>query len=313
MPPSSRRQSRAPSTSSSGGPSGTSNGACALVEEEDRLELRLRRVQEAQPSLLRSAMRPLVRQHGSVLVRLDAERGDDARARARDAVGADVVLRQRPEGRLLGREDAVLAPRAQVAAGLLLGVGQRQVDDVVRASREVLLALLGADHVVRRRDEALERAGPVGVVAKRAKRLDLGHSAGTVPSVSGPRLGTCLRSPSWSRTASSRASTRSRRRSDCARAGALRTSPSSSSTRAGGSRRASGATSTCWTAASTRATPCASSAGSTASATGCSSRSARSSRPRTSIRPRSRRPCAATPTSSRASSSSSPARSRTPA
>ena len=81
---------------------------------------------------------------------------------------------------------------------------------------------------------------------------------------------------------------RSRRRSGCARAGAPRTWRSSSSTPAAGSRRASGATSTCSTAGSTRATRCASSAGSTASATGCSSRSVRSSRSRISIPRRSR-------------------------
>ena len=68
---SSRRQSRAPSTSSSGGPSGTVERGLSLVQEEDRLELRLRRAQEPQPPLLRAAVRPLVRQDGSVLVRLD--------------------------------------------------------------------------------------------------------------------------------------------------------------------------------------------------------------------------------------------------
>ena len=69
-----------------------------------------------------------------------------------------------------------------------------------------------------------------------------------------------------------------RRRSGCARAPAATTSLSSSSTRAGGSRPASGTTSSCSSGASPRATPSACSAASTASATGSSSRCARSRR-----------------------------------
>jgi hypothetical protein len=49
------------------------------------------------------------------------------------------------------------------------------VDDVVRAAREVLLALLGRDDVVRRRDQRLERAGLRLVVTLGPKRLDVGH------------------------------------------------------------------------------------------------------------------------------------------
>src|SRR4029079_12053568 len=58
-----------------------------------------------------------------------------------------------------------------VARGRLLGVGERQVDDVVRAPREVLRALLGGDDVVRRRHERAERLG----VAKSTKGSDGGH------------------------------------------------------------------------------------------------------------------------------------------
>ncbi len=185
------------------------------------------------------------------------------------------------------------------------------MDDVVRALREVALALLGADDVVRRRDEILERPGLPLVVPQRPKRLDLGQSVATLPSVSGPRLGPCPRLPSWSRTESSKPSTRSPRRSACARRAARRTWPSSWSTRAVASRPGSGTTWSCSIRASRRATPCESSAGSTSSATSSSSTCARSSPPKARIPPRSLPRCDETPTSSTASSSSWPARSRT--
>ena len=105
----------------------------AFVEEKDRLELGTRLAKEPQPSFLRAAMRSLVRQDRAGLVRLQAKRSDEARPRARDAVRADVVLRERPErGRFLA-EDTVVAPVAEAAPGLLLGVRQRQVNDVVGA------------------------------------------------------------------------------------------------------------------------------------------------------------------------------------
>ncbi len=97
----------------------------------------------------------------------------------RDAVGADVVLRQPPEARvgLLDERAVARASRARAAAACGLVVRQRQVDDVVRAPRRELLALGRRDHVVGRRDERLERAGALAV-AEGAKRLDLGHGAG---------------------------------------------------------------------------------------------------------------------------------------
>ena len=48
------------------------------------------------------------------------------------------------------------------------------MDDVVRAAREELRALLVVDGVVRRSDEIGQRAGRAGV-ADGAKRLDVGH------------------------------------------------------------------------------------------------------------------------------------------
>ena len=136
----------------------------AVVQQEDRLELRPRRAQQAQALLLDVRVRPLVREHDPSLVRLEPERDDHAVPRARHAVGADVRLRERPvRGLVVGGEDLLLAPRGEVARGLLLRVRQRQVDDVVGAAREVLPPLVRADDVVRRSDEILERPGALGV------------------------------------------------------------------------------------------------------------------------------------------------------
>ena len=71
----------------------------AVVEQEDRLELRPRRAQQREPALDRPAVRPLVRQHRAGRVRLGAQRGDDPAARARDAVRPDEVLLEPPHGR----------------------------------------------------------------------------------------------------------------------------------------------------------------------------------------------------------------------
>src|SRR5207248_1818892 len=121
--------------------------------------LRAGRAEQAQAALLRTAVGALVRQDDAAVVRLGTERGDQAGTRAGDAVGAGVVLRQEPVARLtVAREYAVLPPVDEVAAGLLLIVGQGQVDDVVRAPGEVALALLRRDDVVGRCHESLERA-----------------------------------------------------------------------------------------------------------------------------------------------------------
>ena len=160
---------------------GASDRRGAVVEEEDRLELDARRAEEAETALLRASVRALVRQHRARLVRLDFQRRGDAEARACEPVRADVLLLERPDrGRLLD-QDARLAPGLEVTGRLLLRLGQGQTDDVVRAALAQLLALLVRDHVVRRCDERLQRAGRL-VVAESAKRLDHGHTAGNVPT-----------------------------------------------------------------------------------------------------------------------------------
>ena len=142
------------------------------MEQEDRLELGVRRAQQAQAPLLRPGVGSLVREDYARVVRLEFERGDDAGARAGDAVWAGEVLRERPERRLVVfRKHALLAPAREREPGLLLRIGQGQMDDVVWIEREIRGALLGRDHVVGRRDDALAGLG----VAEGAKRLDDGH------------------------------------------------------------------------------------------------------------------------------------------
>ena len=152
----------------------------AVVEQEDRLELRARGAKQAQSSFLRTGVRALVREHDAVLVRLESQRDDDAVARALDSVGTDVRLRERPRCRLLvAREDPVATPGREITCGVVLGVRERQVDDVVRASCEVPGASSSVDHVVRRRDQSVERTGRLGI-AFRTKSTHLCHGW-TVP------------------------------------------------------------------------------------------------------------------------------------
>ena len=176
------RHSRFPSTSRSGVPARLLVRRLALVQEKDRLELRAHRAQEAEPAFLRPAVRPLVRKDDAVLIGLGAQRDDQPAARAPDAVGADVVLLERPQRLVVVDEDAVLAPGAEVARRLLLRVGEREVHDVVRAPLEVLDALLGADDVVRRSDQRRERAGLRLLVADCPERLDLRHGGSVAAS-----------------------------------------------------------------------------------------------------------------------------------
>ena len=139
------------------------------------LELCLRLAQESQPPFFRPAVRPLVWKHRAGLVGLEPEGRDETGARACDSVRADVVLGQRPERRRFLAEHALVAPLAVGAASLLLGVGQRQVDDVVRVLLEVARSFFRADDVVRWGDQLRQRTGQVRVVAKRAKSLNVGH------------------------------------------------------------------------------------------------------------------------------------------
>src|SRR6476646_9781907 len=108
----------------------------AVPEEEEGLELRPRSLEEAQATLLRARVRALVRENDPVRVRLDLERRDEALPPSLDSVGSDVLLREPPERRLLLLDEhASLPPVRKLLGRILLGLGQGQVDHVVRATR----------------------------------------------------------------------------------------------------------------------------------------------------------------------------------
>ena len=91
----------------------------AVMEQEDRLELRPRRAEQPQAALLRAGVRALVRQHDAVLVRLEPQGDDEPVARPLDPVRPEVSLRQRPGGWPgLAVEHALGFPVGQVARGL---------------------------------------------------------------------------------------------------------------------------------------------------------------------------------------------------
>ena len=136
----------------------------------------MRGTEQAEPAFLRATMRALVREDRAALVWLGAERGDESGPRPGNAVRPHVILREEPvDGLRLPGEHALLAPGGEVTSGLRLVVGEGQVDDVVGAAGEQVGALVGADDVVGRSDEGVERPGLRFVVAERPKRRDRRH------------------------------------------------------------------------------------------------------------------------------------------
>ena len=120
-------------------------------------------------------MGSLVGKYMPRLVRLDRERDDDSAALPSDSVGTGESLGEKPGSRLvLVREDPACEPFAVQLPRLLGRLGQGQVDDIERAARSEAVALLGADGVVRRRDEIRQRSSRAGI-ADGAERLHSGH------------------------------------------------------------------------------------------------------------------------------------------
>ena len=100
------------------------------------------------------------------------------------AVRAGVVLAQRPQRGLVVADDgALLLPRGEELGGVLVdvaarGLGQVDLDDVVRRAREERLALLRVDDVVGRRDDGGEAARARQVVVESPEGSDVGHGGG---------------------------------------------------------------------------------------------------------------------------------------
>ena len=122
----------------------------AVVEREDRGEVRARGAREPQPVLLRARVGALVRADPARAVVLDAHAREQAVARAAAAVRAGVVLLERPQRRARGRRPRRRrrATRASVARRVgvrVVAAGLRQVD---------------LDDVVRRAGDAAPRAAP---------------------------------------------------------------------------------------------------------------------------------------------------------
>jgi hypothetical protein len=138
--------------------------------------MRPKRVKEPQPTLLRFGVGALVRQDDAVLVRLDAQRGDEPAPGPLDSVRSDVLLLERPEGRVsIPDKRAVREPLAPQPARVGFVLGQGQVDDVERAPGHQLITLRLVDDVVGRSHQLLQRAGYGLVVADGPNRLDHGH------------------------------------------------------------------------------------------------------------------------------------------
>jgi hypothetical protein len=146
-----------------------------VIEEEDRLELSPRRAQQAQTAFLGTGVGELVRQHLAVRVGRHLDRRRQPLARPVDVVGAGELLGDPPERRLLEPHHTPLPPVGEGGGGRLLGLGQSQVDDVVRARLEVGRAQRFVDHVVGRSDEIVELTGHGFVVTERPEREDRGH------------------------------------------------------------------------------------------------------------------------------------------
>ena len=130
-------------------------------------------------------MRALVRADPPGAVVLDAHAREQAVARAAAAVGAGVVLLERPQ-RGLGvlHHHALVAPAPQHGGGVGVRVAAVRVlrevdlDDVVRGAGDQRGALGGVDDVVGRRGDGGEAPGAVEVVVERVQGSDDGHGGG---------------------------------------------------------------------------------------------------------------------------------------
>ena len=121
-----------------------------------------------------SARRASARAAARFRVAYGSTRSEATRPSRRRAIpsGPDVVLGDGPDRRLVVLDEhALVEPGPKQPAGLVLGVVQRQVDDVVGVARPVVGERLRRQHVVGRRRHRGRRVR----VANRAERGDIGH------------------------------------------------------------------------------------------------------------------------------------------
>ncbi len=143
-----------------------------VVQEEERLELGLRRPQETQAPAPRARVRLLVRQHDAVGVRLGSQRRGDPCPAAPGAVAHGDVLLEHPHGGIVvADEHPLVEPLAEAPAGSGLVRVRCQPDDVVRIACAQRRLRLLVQHVVRQRRDVCARPG----VRDRAERTDVGH------------------------------------------------------------------------------------------------------------------------------------------
>src|SRR6185437_16164636 len=150
-------------------------------EAEDGGEVRARGPRQAKAVLLRAGVGALVVADAAGAVVLDAHAAEEAVTGSRPAVGARVVLGERPDRRLaLAHQHALLAPRLERGLGVQIrvaavGPGQVDLHHVERALLRERGALGLVDHVVGRRRDGVQRADHARLVAQGPEWFDLRH------------------------------------------------------------------------------------------------------------------------------------------
>ena len=157
-------------------------------QHEQQADVGGRGLQQLQPIELRPGVRALVGQHHAPRVVADLAQRDEARPRHRPAHPRCTSGRtDRSPARSSARPHSLGQPavehRTRLARTCRAASSRADVDadDVVRAHRVEPLLRLGADLIVRGRDDRRDVASRVAAVSVAAKRLDLHGSRRTTP------------------------------------------------------------------------------------------------------------------------------------
>ena len=158
------------------------------VKGEDRRQVVAGGPGEPQAILLRAGLGSLVGADQAGAVLGHPHPGEEPVARTTVAIGALVVLCQRPDrGLPVGREHALHGPGLERLGGVLVGVAagrrlrQVDLDDVQRRAGEQLGPLLGIDDVIGRGGDVRQRGDRAQLVMQRFQWPDLRHRGGTYP------------------------------------------------------------------------------------------------------------------------------------